>query len=813
MKRITIAGLLWGMILLHSATEILAEESPQIEQPSAEQSRFFESKIRPIFVEHCNNCHGAKKQFAGLRLDTREGLSKGGDTGPAVLPGKPAESLLIKAVQQTDEALMMPENGKLSDEQIADLIKWVEMGAQFPETPKSDKLIRDPNHWSFHPPENTNAPTVKNPAWVKNEIDQFILAKLEDNELSPAPQADKLTLIRRVTFDLTGLPPTPQEVTEFLADERDDAYARMVDRLLDSPAYGEKWGRHWLDTVRYADSNGLDENVAHGNAWRYRDYVVNAFNKDKPYDRFITEQLAGDLLPADGLSQQHEQLVATGFISIGPKVLAEVDIDKMKMDIIDEQLETVGRVFMGLTLGCARCHDHKFDPIEMTDYYALAGIFKSTKTMDTYTKVALWHENDLSLETERTQKAAAEAKRDAKKEVILALTTGAEKLAKEKLPADANPPEKLETLFSVSIKEELARLTKELTELEQGIPELPSAMGVTENEVVDVALHLRGNPSKLGDVVPRRTPSAISGVTPPTFSKDQSGRLQLAKWLTEPNHPMTARVLVNRVWRWHLGTGIVRSTDNFGVLGEAPTHPELLNWLAQRFVSEGWSIKSLHRLILNSATYQQSSVASEATVTRDPENHLFSRMHLRRLEAEEVRDSLLAVSGQLDRTLGGSLLKVKNRGYLFDHTSIDLTDYRSDRRSLYLPVIRNNVYDLFQLLDFPDPAVPSSDRATTTVAPQALLMMNSDLVMQSADRLAQRILASGSDHTQHQQELYRLAYGREPSADELQANEIFLTQAAEILKEQEPDAEKRRTGAWSMLCHVILAANEFIYVK
>lgn len=802
---------IWILMICGSmAISVAQEESPS---PTAEQVKFFENKIRPILFENCFGCHGEKKQFAGLRLDSRDFLLKGGDLGPSIVPGKPDESLLIKAVRHTDESLQMPQEGKLTDEQITDLVRWVEMGAPFPEASKSTTAVRNPKHWSFQPPTDHPLPAITNTAWPRNEIDHFILSRLESASISPAPAADKLTLIRRVTFDLTGLPPTPEEITEFLADHSEQAYSRLVDRLLESPAYGEKWGRHWLDIARYADSNGLDENVAHGNAWRYRDYVVAAHNSDKPYDRFITEQLAGDLLPTDDIQQRHQNLVATGFISIGPKVLAEVNMDKMKMDIIDEQLDTVGRVFLGMTLGCARCHDHKFDPIDTVDYYALAGIFKSTKTMDTYTKVALWHENDLSSETEKKAKAEADARRNSKKEILDTLTAGADKLVRDKLAADAKPPEKLETLYSETVKTELAKLKTELAELEKNIPELPSAMGVVEDAVVDVAVNVRGNPSKLGDIVPRRTPPVIIGATPPQFLKEQSGRKQLADWLTDPNHPLTARVLVNRVWRWHFGKGIVRSTDNFGLLGDTPTHPELLDWLARRFVAEGWSLKSLHRLILNSSAYQQQSIATPEVVTKDPENQLFSRMNLRRLEAEEVRDALLAVSGQLDKTLGGSLLKVKNRGYLFDHTSIDLTDYNSRRRSLYLPVIRNNVYDLFQLLDFPDPAVPSGDRATTTVAPQALLMMNSDLVMQCADDLAERLLKQEGDEADRLNHLSLIAYGRDFTDAEKQANLIFLAQAEQALSSKEPDTAKRHRQAWNMLCHVVCAANEFIYLK
>ncbi|MEX2027629.1 MAG: DUF1549 and DUF1553 domain-containing protein, partial [Pirellulaceae bacterium] len=593
------------------------------------------------------------------------------------------------------------------------------------------KRTRDKNHWAFHPPSPQAIPPVQTVAWQQSAVDPFVLAKIEGTGLEPTEMADRRTLVRRVTFDLTGLPPTPEDAEAFLADEQPDAFDRLVDRLLASPAYGQRWGRHWLDVARYADSNGLDENVAHGNAFRYRDYVVAAFNADKPLDRFIVEQLAGDLLAADNEPQRHEQLIATGFLTIGPKVLAEVDMAKMQMDIVDEQIDAFGRVFIGLTLGCARCHDHKFDPIETADYYGLAGIFKSTRTMETYTKIAKWHENPLPSDAATAMKAEYDAQLAAKKLAVEQFVAAADKTARESLAADAKPPEKLESLYPDATKAELKKLRDALAELEKNPPELPAAMGVTEDKIIDVAIHIRGNPLKLGDVAPRHVPPAVQGPEMPQFSPTASGRQELAAWLVDAKNPLTTRVMANRIWRWHFGEGIVRSTDNFGLLGEMPSHPELLDWLAGRLVADGWSLKRLHRLLLASATYQQSSVGSTETIAADPENRLFSRTSVRRLEAEEVRDSLLAVSGQLDHTIGGSLLKVKNRAFFFDHTSIDLTDYTSRRRSLYLPVVRNNVYDLFQLLDFPDPAIPSGDRATTTVAPQALLMLNSDLVMQS----------------------------------------------------------------------------------
>ena len=801
------------VVLLMGA--VLGAGEPAGEQrPTAEQIRFFETSIRPLLVEKCLKCHGDKKQWGGLRLDSRESLMRGGESGAAIVPGKPDKSLLISAIRETDDELRMPKDDKLTQRQINELVRWVEMGAPFPTEAGAAKRTRDPNHWAFQPPVKPPAPAVVNTEWPQSALDNFILAKLEAAGLSPAPRADRRTLIRRVTFDVIGLPPTPEEISAFLADESPDAFARVVDRLLASPQYGERWGRHWLDVARYADSNGFDENVAHGNAWRYRDYVVASFNRDKPFDQFVIEQLAGDLLPFDNEAQQHEQLIATGFLSIGPKVLAETDEPKMRMDIIDEQLDTTGRAFLGLTLGCARCHDHKFDPIATADYYGLAGIFKSTLTMQKYVKVAEWHEHLLPSAAATAMKAEFDAKVAARKTTIAAFITDADKLVREKLAtmSDAKQPEKLETLYPAETKAELKKQRDELAALEKAGPDLPAAMGVTEDKVVDIAVHLRGNPLKLGDIVPRRTPPAVRGPQLPRFTDKQSGRRQLAEWLIDPQHPLTARVFVNRVWRWHFGRGLVRSTDNFGLLGEAPSHPGLLDWLARRFIDDGWSVKSLHRRILLSSTWQQSASATTETVRLDPENRLFSRAPVRRLEAEAVRDSLLAVSGQLDGTMGGSLLTLKNRAYFFDHTSIDKTTYDSPRRSLYLPVVRNNVFDVLQLLDFPDPAVSSSNRATTVVASQALLMLNSNLVMQAASNFADRLLADSPDDDQRLSQMYVIAFGREPTADERQADRAFLAIAAQS-QSTEPDGNTRRKQAWATLCHVVLAANEFVYVR
>jgi mono/diheme cytochrome c family protein len=756
--------------------------------PTQDQVRFFESRIRPLLADHCVECHGPKNQKSGLRLDTAAGLAKGGDSGePLVGRDAPDRGRLLRAVRHTDPALQMPPKGKLSDRQIADLAKWVAMGAPFPE-PTSPAA--DPGkHWAFIPPKPPAVPAT-NPRAV-NPIDAFVRAKLDEAGLTPSPPADKLTLIRRATFDLTGLPPTPDEIDAFLADDSPGAWAKVIDRLVASPHYGEKWGRHWLDVARYADSNGLDENIAHGNAWRYRDYVIRSFNADKPYDRFLREQLAGDLLPAKDDAERREQLVATGFLALGPKVLAEVDERKMELDIVDEQVDTLGRAVMALTLGCARCHDHKFDPLTLEDYYGLAGVFLSTKTMESFTKIAKWHEHPLGTPAELKQKADHDA-------AVAAIRAAAKELA---------------ALKDEKAKAGLKKLQDGLAALEKAAPEAPSAMGVTEGKPADTQLLRRGNHLTPGKVVPRSFPAVLVGDKPMSLPKDRSGRKELADWLTRPDHPLTARVMVNRVWRWHFGRGLVASTDNFGLLGEKPSHPELLDFLAVRFVADGWSVKTLHRLILTSETYRRSSAAVPGSATKDPDDRLLSRFPPRRLEAEEMRDALLAVSGLLDRTAGGpAITHVKNREFLFDHTSIDKTGYDSRRRSVYLPVVRNNLYDVFQLFDAPDPAVVTGDRATTTVATQALFWMNSDLVRNAADGLAARLLAASADDTGRVRLLYRVAYGRPPTAAEV-ARAVKALAGFEADLAAEPDAAKRRARAWGLVCQVVLATNEFVTVN
>jgi hypothetical protein len=781
-------------------------------QPSPDEVRFFETRVRPLLAERCFSCHGPEKQKAGLRLDSPEAVRKGGSSGEALLvPARPEASLLLRAVRHQEGAPKMPPRDKLTGQEIADLARWVRLGAPYPPAAPAPA---SGEHWAFRPPAPPPVPAVRDTSWPKTPLDRFVLAGLEAKGLQPAPPADRRTLIRRATFDLLGLPPTPEEIDAFLADDSPRAFERVVERLLASPHYGERWGRHWLDVARYADSNGLDENVAHGNAWRFRDYVVAAFNEDRPYDQFLLEQVAGDLLPGDDVATRRERLIATGFLALGPKVLAEVDEKKMEMDIVDEQIDTLGRAVLGLTLGCARCHDHKFDPLTTEDYYGLAGIFQSTRTMESFKKVARWHENSLAGMEELARKVAHDAKVSRQKESIQALVARADEQVRAAARPGGSSPKDLEALYPPETRAELKRLRDELARLEKSAPELPSAMGVSEGTVADAPVLRRGNHLTPGKVVPRRFPVVLAGPDQRPLGAGQSGRLELARWLVRKDQPLTGRVLVNRLWRWHFGHGLVRSPDNFGLAGARPDNQPLLDWLACRFVEGGWSVKAVHRLIMRSAAYQMSSAYNETAARADPENRLLWRVDLRRLEAEEIRDSLLAVSGTLDQTMGGSLLHVKNREYLFDHTSRDRSHYDSDRRSLYLPVIRNNLYDVFQLFDATDGAVSSGDRATTTVATQALFLMNGDLVARAAERLAGRLLDRGDlDDEGRVRLLYLTCYGRPPTAREAARAAAATSDFERALRPGEPDAARRRLSSWALLCHVLVAANEFVCVN
>ena len=656
-------------------------------------------------------------------------------------------------------------------------------------------LAKGREHWAFQPVQRAALPAVKAKDWPQNGIDHFILARLEKAGLQPAPAAAPRDLQRRLNYALTGLPPKANSKFVNLKSE--------IENLMATPQYGERWARHWLDVVRYADSNGLDENAAHANAWRYRDYVVNAFNADKPYDQFLIEQIAGDLQAKDSQedARRRELFIATGFLSLGPKVLAEPDKVKMEMDIIDEQIDTLGKALLGLTLGCARCHDHKFDPIPTADYYALAGIFKSTKTMENLKTIAKWHENSVATPAEKRLREKHDVLIDAQKKVVTAFTEKANaqllvSLKIDKLPA--KPGEK----YPKTTRDELGKLRAALKQLEDNPPPLVSAMGVTDGNATELPVFVRGDHNTPASFKqPRRFPQVLSDGKP--LGNENSGRLALAQWIADKKNPLTARVMVNRVWRWHFGRGLVATTDNFGLLGERPSHPDLLDWLAAWFMDNGWSVKKLNTLILTSATYQMSSTASPAALQQDANNVLLSRAPLRRLEAEPLRDSLLELGGLLDKQVGGFVWTFENYKLVFNHTSEDATTYESNRRALYLPVIRNHVYDLFELFDFPDPGTVNGNRADSTIAPQALYLMNSPLVLRATESIAEALLKEGDlTNAQRVQRLYAQVFNRPPTVKETQRAVVFINNFAQD-----------RLASWQALSQALVSSNEFLYLK
>jgi mono/diheme cytochrome c family protein len=764
----------------------------------------FEKKVRPLLVEKCVSCHGPDKQKGGLRADSRAALLTGGDRGAALVPGKPEQSLLLRVLAHDGDVKMPPKN-KLSSAEIAAVKDWIQSGAPWPDSttvtvaPKTGERVFTPEEkafWAFQPVRRHAVPEIRNSqSTIRNPIDRFLLAKLSDSGLSFAAPADRRTLIRRVTFDLTGLPPTPEEVEAFLKNDAPDAYEKLVDKLLASSAYGEKWGRRWLDVARYADSNGMDENLAYVNAWRYRDWVIKSFNADKSYDQFVREQIAGDLLPGGTDAERADRLIATGFLVIGPKMLAEDDPMKMRMDIIDEQLDTIGQAFMGLTLGCARCHDHKFDPITMGDYYGLAGIFSSTKTMKNYNVVASWNERPLGTP------AGAALLADHEKKVAA---------AKAELAAARKPA--LAAVAGFAAVPIVKHYRDKVAAIEKARPPVDEAMAVEDAKGENLKIHLRGNHLTLGADAPRRLPRIVVGEKPLSLGSDRSGRREFAEWLTRPDNPLTARVIVNRVWAGHFGAGLVRSPDNFGRLGERPTHPELLDWLAAEFVANKWSLKHLHRLIVTSAAYRMSSKPDPAAAEKDPENRLLSHFNRRRLDAEEIRDGMLSVSGLLDRTMGGTLLKANPRQYVTSTANRNYEGYATPRRSVFLPVVRSAVYDVLQTLDFPDPSVPNGQRVATTIPTQALLLLNSKLADQTAEAFAKAVLATEGDDAACAREAYRRAYGRTPTAGELEKVLAYLKKSEEAA-DPKLSGNDRRLLAWRGLCRVLLASNEFVFVE
>ncbi len=738
--------------------------------PDPKGVEFFENKIRPVLVEQCYKCHStqADKKKGGLLLDTRATTLKGGDTGPAIVPGNPEKSLLL-AVLRHDGDVKMPPKTKLPDAVIADFRRWVEMGAPDPRDRAAAAATtidwsKARQFWSFQPVRKPVAPPVKDAAWVKTDVDRYILARLEAEGLRPAAPADKRTLIRRATFDLTGLPPTPDEIDTFLQDDSPDAFAKVVERLLKSPHHGECWARHWLDVARYAEDQahtfGVKPNTQ---AFRYRDWVIEAFNSDMPYDLFVKRQIAADLMEGNDPGA-YEQRAALGFFGLGAQYYKDNScVPKALADELDDRMDTLGRGLLGLTVACARCHDHKFDPIPTQDYYSLAGVFSSCKLAD----------------LPMVPKAEADRYAEAQKPIL-----ECDKRLKELQKAEKSKP-------SADGKQRVKEMQAELEKLKKSAPPAPPmAHALAEAAPADMHVYVRGNPAQQGDVAPRRFLRVLAGDDPPHFTKG-SGRLELANDIASKDNPLTARVIVNRVWAWHFGRGIVGTPSNFGQLGERPTHPELLDDLAARFVENGWSLKWLHREIMLSATYQQSSEASPKARETDPDNRLLSHVNRRRLEVEAYRDALLMVSGQLDQSFGGP--------------TVDLSSAQDRRRTVYCKVSRHELNGLLRLFDFPDANITSERRTVTTVPQQQLFVLNSPFVIAQAKALAARVAGKGRDDTERVRTAYLLAYGR-PATD------AELALARRYLASKDDSAEKNALTRWERYAQALLAANEFLYV-
>lgn len=937
----------------------------------AEDFTFFRDKVEPVLKEHCYKCHSAEaeKVKGGLLLDSREAIVKGGDTGTALTPGDPDNSKIIIAVRHTDPDLQMPPKEKISDAQIAILVEWVKLGAPDPRTAAPPPYRAQKELWSTKPVQRPVVPAVRDTAWVRDPIDAFVLAALEKRGLRPAPPAETRALIRRASFDLLGLPPATGEVQRVLADQAKMRFADFVDDCLESLHFGERWGRHWLDLARYADSNGLDQNAPYQNAWRYRDWVVRALNTAKPYDEFIREQIAGDLLSSTNDPDRHEKWIATGFLMLGPKNFNEPNREKLLMDVADEQIDVTSRAFLGLTVSCARCHDHKFDPIPTRDYYALAGIFRSTQTLSGGRtrpggNGSAFNERPLGTAEQvdafkkyETELAKLEARRDRARSLARELPGGIDSkeldgivldnlqaevvgawtlsnystnfvdknylhdgnaragkgkklvrfrpvipqagLYKIRLAYTARPnratnvpvrvqakdserivylnqqvlpphDKAFETLGTFALEigtnnvvevltggtkgfvvvdavqflpqdvqlagalmkkrspkpeensmamegvsaAQLQQLEYDAMEFASRFPEgltngLPRALAVEDAAVQNSKIHIRGDAEKLGEEVPRGFLSLIEHVESGQLGTDSSGRLELANWISDRRNPLTARVAVNRIWQHLFGRGLVNTPDNFGSMGEEPSHPELLDYLAAEFTENGWSTKKMVRRIMLTSTYQSSTTHMAAAAHADPENRQLWRMNRKRLEAESLRDAVLALSGALDVTMGGDSNSRSNGAPPQAQSFQDLT-----RRSIYLPVLRGDVNELFQVFDFPDPHTLAGKRHVTTAATQALYLMNSPFMAQQARRWAEKLKENSSNSDADLiHEAYLAAYARPCTDAERERAVDFLKKFDRALVQIEPDATARRTRALQAFCQGILQSTEFRFLN
>ena len=862
-----------------------------------DELKFFETKIRPVLVKECYGCHSNKagNVRGGLRLDTKQLTYVGGSSGPAIVPGDLEGSLLYNAIIHED--FVMPPKRKLADSVIADFRKWIEMGAPDPRENKiaeikstiTDEDIQDAkeNFWAYKKPVRQTPPRVENTDWIKTDVDRFVLAKLEQSELQPAQDAESYKVLRRICFDLVGLPPTPKQIDYFSkiwAIDPDKAISHVVDRMLDSPQFGERWGRHWLDVARYAESTGRGVNMTYPHAWRYRDYVIDSFNADKPFDQFVQEQIAGDLLPAKTDQQWADNLVATGFLAMGPKNVNEQNAVQFRADLVDEQIDTTTRVFLGASVACARCHDHKFDAIPQTDYYAMAGIFAGTTTffgnppseLGSFSNVQARRQSSLLLlpvddpnpydkKYSPQELADLRGQLDDARQQLFDMRRGGQSGS----TGGANPQQQRIRLNNV-----MAGVSAKLAVVDSDGNPRSYCMGVQDGESSgDVRVLVRGEIDQPGQSVPRGAARILCD-DPLSITSRSSGRLELARLIGSDANPLTARVMVNRIWQHLIGKGIVTSTENFGVTGQAPSHPELLDHLAVQFVDSGWSVKTIVREIATSHVYRIRSTYDERKFQYDPDNALVWRANPRRLDAEAMRDAMLSVSGQidLDRPRGSEVAKAgyvrvrdgvvgdprelaraavesmraggatsrggqtrggfgqagqQGRGRFGSRgrsgmqgaggqsayndvvnrvqNQLDMQDAKF--RSVYLPIVRDEVPRSLEVFDFADSNTVIGTRESSNTANQALYMMNNPFVIAQSEALARRVADEGTRVSDQIEAAFLLTYGRPPTSGERAATASFLKTFA-------PTTSFRSRGAETLtaLCQSLFASAEFRYI-
>jgi mono/diheme cytochrome c family protein len=750
--------------LILATVATLAAHTTAVRAGDRQADEFFESKVRPVLAENCFSCHGPDKQKGGLRLDSRAALLKGAGGEPVVVPGEPDKSPIVKAINHQGDTKMPPKT-KLPAPAIDALTAWVKMGVPWPEAAgaKTTSSVAEARakHWAFQPVSKPALPAVRGGDWARTPLDRFILAKLDEQGFSPAPAADRRTLIRRASIDLTGLPPAPEDVDAFVNDRSAGAWEKVIDRLLASPRYGERWGRHWLDVARYSDTKGyvFEEERRYPFAYTYRDYVVRAFNDDLPYDQFVIQQIAADKLPP---ASDKQPMAAMGFLTLGRRFLNSAP------DIIDDRIDVVMRGLEGMTVGCARCHDHKFDPIPMKDYYSLYGVFASSVEPKELPALAVPEPTPTYLAYEKELKSLEQAVKDY------------EEKNKDEL-------QKKNRKFRDELRKLQSKVEKHKA-THPGAP--PQAMVLVDApQPVQPVVFLRGNPNNRGPAVPRQFLEVLSAEPRKPFTEG-SGRLELAKAIASKDNPLTARVMVNRVWLYHFGKGLVRTPGDFGLRGDPPTHPELLDYLASSFMEGGWSVKKLHKTILLSATYQQSSEASVKAQASDVDNRLLSHQNRQRLDFESLRDSLLWASGRLDPKVGGAPVDVTTAPF-------------SGRRSVYGFIDRQNLPGLFRTFDFASPDTSTPQRHVTTVPQQALFLMNSPFVVDQAKALAARPDVTARKETDERiGALYRLLYGRAPDAEEVALGRRYVESAP----------SEKLMSPWEKYCQVLLLSNEFVFV-